>query len=771
MPGSPLEKAIEDGMRPGANLADALHELGDIKIRTRSDAQAICRALARFPMPRAEGPASSFRSPLRALAELLQEVDSREAFEVFREEGTAQLVRITDALLASPTEEELDDLLFILKILAGYRTREGAEWVVRAALKPLKPDSWWWEPVFSAFAEGHPERERVFGSFRDRLPEGFIAVALLDAANQAAIDHELRQHPFDSPAGKQRLREWFTDAAPEHFSYARSATTALPFISGPERSQLLALAMEHADADVQVEAGWAAAKLGSEAGIELLARHCLDVSRSRTAQHYLKELKREKAVPREARDPDFQAKAEFAAWLAHPNELGRPPDELAIVDRRWLAWPPERDTKPFWLIKYVARDTTGLEDDDTNIGLVGSTTFCFFSHEMPQRPPEDAYALHCYWEMEHAELIREAEVNDPAEYAGMLRQWKGPELRNAEVLCVAELSPRLKHPQKLVALASATLGGEEGWAVLDGSRSTWYPKADQPKGAYEKDVLEIHVGRQLLGFSGQPDRRKHLAKEQLKREPQQIVAAYERLLAEAKTGPERRRKELFTDYGSPLGKHFIAYVEARASVTGVPSAQTLIQVYDALLDTVRANTGLLGADAYISPASPLAIGFDAYVDALVEMGQAPRIPPLIASFAPYWDHPSGYGMLGTAAYKAGDAEAAERFFVKLHGRGPQWFRFGEMGLLARIWHAKGRAEDAHQLLVGCLKQTLAQSRSAHRTERKRYEEEFQAHRKTYLDLFPDRGDAYLAKQGVPNTTLPAASDAREAGRQGVEGAD
>jgi hypothetical protein len=400
------------------------------------------------------------------------------------------------------------------------------------------------------------------------------------------------------------------------------------------------------------------------------------------------------------------------------------------------------------------RDRTGLEDDDTNIGLVGSTTFCFFSHEMPQRPPEDAYALHCYWEMQHAELIREAEVNDPAEYAGMLRQWKGGELRNAEVLCVAELSPRLRQPQKLVALASATLGSEEGWAVLDGPRSAWYPKADQPKGGYEKDVLEIHVGRQLLGFSGQPDRQKHLAEDQPKREPRQVVAAYEKLLAEAKAGPERRRKELLADYGSPLGRHFVAYVEARASVTGLPRAQALIQVYEGLLDTVRADIRLLGAEAYDSAGSPLVSGFDAYVDALVQTGQASRVAPLIAFFAPHRDHASGYGQLGTAAFRAGEHETAERFFVRLRDGCKDSFRFEEMGLLARIWHGKGRIEDAHQLLVECLRRLLAASRTAaYRADRKRHEEEFHAHRRTYLALFPDRGEAHLAKLGVPRSTL------------------
>jgi hypothetical protein len=56
------------------------------------------------------------------------------------------------------------------------------------------------------------------------------------------------------------------------------------------------------------------------------------------------------------------------------------------------------------------------------------------------------------------------------------------------------------YPRRLLALASATKNGEEGYVVLDGPRSKWYPKKDLVPETPEEAVLMIHLGRQLLGL-------------------------------------------------------------------------------------------------------------------------------------------------------------------------------------------------------------------------------------------------------------------------------
>lgn len=748
---SPLQRAIVRGMKPDGDLAEELHKLDDYSIRSRKDSKAICEVLGKLPLQPSDG--KSFSSPLHALTALFQDVDGRDApaFDVLYTEGLPQLIRVFDAKIEHVDDEAADDLLLVLKILAMYGSREGAEKIVEAVRRPLKPDASMWHVILSAFSEGHPHRAYVFEALSDPLPPDFLAVALLNSANRAAIEGELQRHPFDLSAGWQRLRGWLEDRDPEHFGYAHSATAALPFVSNPQRDQLLALAMDHVNASVRIEAAWAAGKLGREAGLKILARYCLDVSHSNVARQYLAELDREDLVPAEAKELSYRAQADFASWLAHPNELGKPPDELDIVDHRRLAWPPDRKSKPFWLIRYRLCDRTGLEEDDVDCGLVGSMTWCFFSYKMHERPPEDAYAIHCYWEMEHAGLIDEAEVTDASEYAGMFGQWQGARLQEPRITQVAELSPGLKVPGRLVALASAKLDGEEGWVVLHGPRSTWYPKAEQPEETYESVVLMIHVGRQLLGFQVQPDRKKYLITARPRRKPRQIVSAYEKFMAEAADAGPERQKELLGGW-SPLSRHFDAYVEALAAVNGAAKPETVINVYgrflqlaeqadDSVRDEVNDATSVLGEQ------------FDTYVDALVSRGRSAEIAGLIELFAPHWDDNLGYVLLGGSAFKAGQWDIAERYLLKFRDGLESYYRYEEMGLLAEIWHDRGEVERAHELLVDCMRKLVTEiQESKYNSDREIFADEFQHHRSTYMRLFPN-SENELTKLGIPTDPL------------------
>jgi len=691
---SRLRRAIERGIANGS-LQDEIRELGDLAIKSRGDAEDICWGLQKL-----DGDTKELGRQARALASLFQEVESRDcaAFDILQERGIPNLIRLYDEICHAAEEEDTDELMFILKIFGLYGTVTGTLKIVEAARKPLKPDGYMWSVILRGFTAGHPEKDLLYNSLRDPLPGGFIAVSLLDAVNAVLIEGEPMQHPFDTVEGRQRLRSWLASQDPDEFSYAHSATAALPFVGSPERDELLVLALKHPDSGVQVEAAWAAAKLGREEGFQELARHCLNFNTAETAKRYLQELGREDVVPSESNAPGFAALAEFARWLAHPNELGRAPDKLEIVDHRELRWPPERELKPFWLIRYTAHDTTGLEEDDIECGLVGSRTFCFFSYKLSERPPEDAYAVHCYWEME-SEGIEELDVGDaPGEYASLLTQWNGAPLENPRMRYVAEVSPDLGHPQRLVGLASATLNGEPGWVALDGSRSEWYPQSEQPEDALESVVLKVHVGRQLLGFTDKPDRKKFLSPPRPPRPPEQIIHAYEELLAEAQKAEGRKRKDAFGSFGA-IGDHF-----------------------------------------------------GQYVDVLVQLGRAGEVRRLVAELAPEWDHPLGYGKLGRAAFKSGHQDVAESFFVKYREKCQNFERGEEMGLLAEIWCQAGKAEEASALLIECLRRILEGSKTATGSDVQCFEDWFQAQRKSFLKLFPE-GTATLADQSIPETTL------------------
>ena len=744
---SPLQRALKRGLAADGDLDEALRPLKDYRIRSRKDASAIVDALSRLPSDDINS--SGYKSPLYALVGLFQDVDGRDApaFGVLAEDGTKQLVRIFDQLKVEPTEETADDLLFLLKMLALYGTREGAEKIVEAARIPLKPDGYMWSVVLSAFSEGHPERDFVFRSLTDPLPPDFIGVSLLDSANRNALEGELAVHPFDTDQGRGQLRAWLISRNSEEYSYAHSATAALPFLHGPARDELLGLAREHTDEGVRIEAAWASAKLGQEIGLRMLAEYCRDPSHSATASRYLKELGKTDRIPEEARDADFQAKAEFANWLAHPNELGRPPNEVEVVDKRTLYWPPAGERTMLWLIKYVLRDEYGLEADDVDCGLVGSSTWCFFSYQMHRRPPEDCLAIHCCWELG----LEDSVVDDATEYVAMLENWPHKPVSDPVVTRVVEIPPELKYGSRLVALAVGQMDGETGWAILDGEHGAWYPESEMPEGQYEGVLLKIHVGRRLLGFEQKPNRRQYLRNAASQPPPEQVIDAYEKLLRECETATTDRRKALVADWRSPLGKHLKRYATSCEQAGLERRSTAFARVFADLLAIVKSLPADDAEDAY-GLSGPISGNFEEYVDILVEAGRGEEVLPMIEQLEPHWDHNTGYGQLGEAAYKVGDLATAERFLTKLKAAYPDWRRSERMSLLARLWHEHGKADQARDLLLDCLTGLTQEAKEATGSDRELFEEWYQNHRTTFLHLFSG-GNESLKGAGLPETTL------------------
>lgn len=745
--GSVLQAAIDRGLAPGGNLYQELSKLDDdYAFETRADAKAVCRALATLPEPADK--LTKFESALHSLTALFQTVESTEApaYEVLRNEGLPHLIRIFKAEAAKDDEEFENDLLFVLKILAIYGTREGAEVVVDAARKPLAPDDYLWNVILLAFAD-HPHRSLVFDALSNPLPPGFIGVSLLDAANAAALEGDLDHHPFDSGAGVERLKAWLTDADPDHFSHAHSATAALPFIENAERESLLALAMKHSDIDIRMEAAWAVGKLGRESGFRELSQHCLNPGYSERAQRYLRELGREDLIPAEVRETGFRAMAKFGDWLAHPSELGRPPDEMQVIDHRELNWPVDGERKPFWLIRYRVHDTTGLAEDDMDAGLVGGVTWCFFSYSMHLRPPEDAYAIHCYWELQRFEQIEELEVENPNKYAEMLNAWPGPKLTDARVVSAAKLDRQLNYPAERVAVATAKVDGVEGWAVLDGPRSMWYPKSDMPKDTEEDAPLRIHIGRRLLGFGPEADRKKYLVPPR-PRPPEQVVAVYEKLLVEAETGSPERREKLLSGWDSPLDRHFDDYVAAVASLRAITPAEAGIALYQRIL------AAAVSADAKVRSESlefnaPVMERFQDYIDAMIAADRQSEVLTAFEMLQPYWTDTLGLSELAVAANKISRLDLAERYLQSLK-KDHEFYhrREQDMCLLAEVWHRTNRNNDTKALLIDCLQRALAEWRQS--KDAQDHRAQFDAYRAKYLQLFPE-GLQELKDRNIPES--------------------
>lgn len=138
---------------------------------------------------------------------------------------------------------------------------------------------------------------------------------------------------------------------------------------------------------------------------------------------------------------------------------------------------------------------------------------------------------------------------------------------------------------------------------------------------------------------------------------------------------------------------------------------------------------------------------------MVRAGHGNEIGATIHVLAPFWDHNSGYGMLGKAAFKCGEDTLAESFFLKLHNNYRDSHRSEEMGLLAEIWCKRGKQGDARILLMDCLRKLVNESRTATGSDKRLFENWFQNQSGTWLRLFPSEGEIALAAAAIPSSTL------------------
>ncbi|MFZ4573403.1 MAG: hypothetical protein ACOYN0_03330 [Phycisphaerales bacterium] len=330
-----------------------------------------------------------------ALAEI-QNIESTPALRKLAKPATKELVRLVDASLAAPFDESFEPaVMFALKLLAFFAQADGAEAIVRAAKLPYAPESYMWSIVLDFIGSGHPHASKAFAALKDPLPEGFLAISLLDAGNTACREYELEEHPFDSADGAARLEALLCITDPDELSYAVSACASLPFIAPRRASKLMKIAAAHDSPLMRMEVAWVQAKLGKSAGVKFLASAALNPHDSTQACDYLAELGLEDKVPEEAKHPDFVAMASMCNWLAHPNEYGEPPTSISLFDSRSIYWPPAGKKVRAWLFEYTYGKSAWRKKKETGVGIAGPMLWALFDEAKPEMKPETLYGLYC----------------------------------------------------------------------------------------------------------------------------------------------------------------------------------------------------------------------------------------------------------------------------------------------------------------------------------------------------------------------------------------
>jgi len=368
------------------------------RLSTSEEVRAVARALRSGRVYDAE----AFTQPLHSLAAYFQNVDKPSVIAAIRAEGLPALRPIVDRAVEDRDDtneaayDKASSQLLALRVLVSYGEPGDGARVAAAARNPRLVDDWLWSSILAILADGHPDMHSAIDALRDPLPVAFAGIAFLDACNGLAMSDATFRHPYATPAGVARLSEFIDRRDPDKFSYAVSAAASIPFHDVDSRAVLLTKAEMHPDALVQLEGAWASAKAGDEPARHRLAFFASNPSWSQRAIAYLDELGLQQYIPKRATEPDFMALSEMAGWLAHPNEMGRPPDRVTIYDTRTLNWPPTDDRRQLWLVRYAY---DGEESKD-GIGMVGSVTFALFGEATADLPAEDVYGMHCAWELE-----------------------------------------------------------------------------------------------------------------------------------------------------------------------------------------------------------------------------------------------------------------------------------------------------------------------------------------------------------------------------------
>lgn len=339
----------------------------------------------------------------------LQDVESREQFEEYQEKVLPSFIPLLSLLVeesekrkkVDPDFDDRDADIFTMKMLAGFQSPEGIEAIAKLMKRNYKSDDYFWTAVLNYYIEDQALAEIIVNTLDGKLPEGFLRVVYLDMLNKVSLKNEtFGPHPFSSSEGVAILEKYLKNENEEEFSYAISATAALPYLSENAWKKLLPVALKHPDASVRLEAFWAGTKLGDTKCRDGLIDMAKSYVHGQRAVEYLEELGLEEFVPEESKTWEFAALAEMSSWLSHPSEFGAYPTELTLVDSRTLFWPPTQDERRLTIVRYRYEKWNSDGSDEIGVGLVGSVTFCLFGVVLNESPPEEVYAIHCAWEMQ-----------------------------------------------------------------------------------------------------------------------------------------------------------------------------------------------------------------------------------------------------------------------------------------------------------------------------------------------------------------------------------
>ena len=354
----------------------------------------------------------------------------------------------------------------------------------------------------------------VFPRLLDGLAMPSVAAPCLDLANFTMRSGMLVEHPAQdramqlagllgavvgqldqlaaNPQAFGDSVELVQNILSESISVSVSICDALGLIANPATIGKLNQALGIPHRRVQTEAAGALARMGDEAGRKHLLQLAAEPSARLRVLSYAEELGLVDQIPEEYQDADAQATAEMALWLSQPSQVGLPPTEIEVIDRRRLFWPSFTDPVDCSLVRYGYR----IGDRSlNNIGIVGPVTHVFVA-DLVNMPVADIYAAFAGWHAEHDEIF-EVPVEDwnPAQLAASRRLCGHLEREGFDDIKPAFLGVLLDE-HALVAVG--TRDGNPCVLATDGLEIVAYPTSSHPSSLQAGNIWSIFKGRRML---------------------------------------------------------------------------------------------------------------------------------------------------------------------------------------------------------------------------------------------------------------------------------
>jgi hypothetical protein len=367
------------------------------------------------------------------------------------------------------------------------------------------------------FQNASDARACLFPRLLDGLQHPSVAAPILDLANFLTRQQVLPQHPaIDRAAQLADLLGQLTERlhireqqilsgvassekitadqrqVGESLALTVSLCDALALIGDKSVVGKLYLALELGHRHVRTEAASALARLGEQAGKEVLVALAAEPIVRLRVLAYAEELGMLKEVSAEYRSPVARAEAELVLWLAEPAQFGLPPQQMDLLDSRRQFWPGYDEPVECYLFRYTYRLPQGSL---SNVGIAGPLVLGFAA-DFTEVPVEDVYAAFAGWQTEHPEIL-EYDVNQlPA------ARRKEADAIAARIRAEGYDSLQVRRYGsflgKLVVIGTAVFRGTFGTVVADGDQSSWCPQTEGASPLGPDDAYHIYKGRQLL---------------------------------------------------------------------------------------------------------------------------------------------------------------------------------------------------------------------------------------------------------------------------------